>query len=416
MGKSILPDGSIKYDGGGFSVLVKSDGAIAVLSGDSISKYSMAIHGNFNFLNEYKHRRHKPTGPITDSDLQDLPNINLINAGETLYHMPSRGTSSIPTPVTPVPGGKGQPKPFPVENLKGMKINYSERLFVDINIAPLQAGQSWKAKDGRRTILAVSAGAALVIYLLEKPGDTNHLKVFSQDGSAFYLDVKNSYIDDLSRRLEPLKAAIELELVFMLGFVSSLSAPAFVIVSGVSLLEWTVNNWSWLRYVGDALRVTYKVHTFLSTHAPVLYKKMIVGLFHGLIDQVPGVVGNIPQAIINDPKLVVGAVGVFLGKLAAFEKGKMLGFAVKNRFAAAFLVVSLLLGIVAKAISAVPGAIVLTAVEKAQFAIDIVKSLRDQGVSITEDEARQIIDEVLANPQLLKVHLEELKAAFAKVQ
>ncbi|MEZ5344178.1 MAG: hypothetical protein R2681_01365 [Pyrinomonadaceae bacterium] len=416
MAKTLLPDGSAKYNGGGFSVTVKPDGAISVQPGDSISKYSMAIHGNFNFLNEYKHRRQKPNGPITDSDLQELPNINLINAGEILYHMPTRDTSSIPSPVDPNPIDAGKPKPFPRENLNGLKINYNERLFVDINIAPLQAGQSWKASDGRRTILMVSSAAASLVFLLEKPGHPDHLMVFAQNGSAFYLDVKNAYVDDLARRLEPLKAAIELELVLMLGFVSCLSMPAFVIVSGVSLLEWTVNNWSWLTKVGDALRVTYKVHTFLKTHAPVLYKKMIVGLFHGVIDQVPGVVGNIPQAIINNPKLVVGAVGVFLGKLAAFEKGKMLGFAVRNRFAAAFLIVSLLLGIVAKALLAVPGAVVLTAVEKAEYAKDIVKNLRDQGVPIDEAEANAIIDEVLANPQLLKSHLEELKAAFAAVQ
>ena len=361
----------------------------------------MAIHGNFNHLQEYKHRRHKPIGPITDVDLADIPNINMINAGETLYHMPSRGTSSIP--VTPVPT-LNQPRPFPPENLGGMKVNYNEKLFVDINSAPLQAGQAWKAVDGRRTILAVSSGAALAIYLLEKPGTEVHLKVFSQDGSAFYLDVKNSYIDELGRRLEPLKKAIELEVILMLGFVSCASVPAFIAVSGIGLLEWVVNNRGWLSKANDALYVTCEVHKFLLQYAPMLYRKIIEGLFHSLWDNVPNIVGNIPQAIANDPKLVASGTGVILGKLA---------FATfKNRFAAALLVFSLLLTIVTKAIQAVPGAIVITAREKMQYALEIVNNLRQQGVSISDLEANTIIDEVLANPEELQTHLKKLKDAF----
>ncbi len=417
MATTKLTDGSTKYNGGGFEVVVKPDGAISVRFGDSISKYSMAIHGNFNYLNEYKHRRNKPAGPITDSDLSELPNINLINAGETLYHMPSRGTSSIPDlNPKPKPGSPGQPKLFPPENLGGMKVNYNERLFVDYNSEPLSAGQAWQAVDGRRVILAVSSGAALVIYLLEQPGDVNHLKVFSQNGSAFYLDVKNSYVDDLARRLQPLKRLIELELALMLGFVSCLSGPAFVIVSGVSALEWVVNNWSWIRKVNDAIAVTYDVHFFLLTHAPTLYKKVIASLFHNLIDNVPNIVGNIPQSIKNDPKLVASAVGVFLGKLASFENGKILWLTVKNRFAVALLVVSLLSGIVIAAIKAVPGAIVLTGKEKLENAAEIVRHLRSQGVSITDSEALEIVEEILANPQLLKAHLEKLEAAFEQIK
>lgn len=74
MGKTTLSDGSSRYDGGGFSVTIRPDGAITVLPGDTLSKYSMAIYGNFSHLSEFKHRRNKPSGPITDADLVAISN------------------------------------------------------------------------------------------------------------------------------------------------------------------------------------------------------------------------------------------------------------------------------------------------------------------------------------------------------
>lgn len=69
------------HTGGGYTVTINDDGSINVKRGDTISKYSMAIHGDFNHLHEY---RRKEGGA-----LKPLANINLIVEGETLYHAPS---------------------------------------------------------------------------------------------------------------------------------------------------------------------------------------------------------------------------------------------------------------------------------------------------------------------------------------
>jgi len=83
-------DGSLTCNGGGFSVLIAKDGAILVKAGDSLSKYSMAIEGDFNHLNDFKHRRDKKIGAINEADLKTIENINYIMTGETLYHIPTR--------------------------------------------------------------------------------------------------------------------------------------------------------------------------------------------------------------------------------------------------------------------------------------------------------------------------------------
>lgn len=88
----ILPDGSKQYIGGGYSVTIGPDGAIKVLPGDSISKYSMAIHGDFEHIkDEYLRKK----GGI----LKPVENVNLIFAWETIYRK-----DSIPDGIVP-PGG-----------------------------------------------------------------------------------------------------------------------------------------------------------------------------------------------------------------------------------------------------------------------------------------------------------------------
>ena len=96
-------DGSWSCQGGGYSVNIAEDGAIQVKQGDSLSKYSMAIEGDFKHLSDFKHCRDKKAGPVGEADLKDIDNVNYIMAGETLYHMPTRLKWRLGfTPIDPI--------------------------------------------------------------------------------------------------------------------------------------------------------------------------------------------------------------------------------------------------------------------------------------------------------------------------
>jgi len=84
------------FSQGGYSVNVGSDGRIKVKPGDSLSKYSMAMFGNFSHVNEY--HRMSPTGTLAP-----VSNVNLIRAGETLYHEPTYRVGESPIPGAPEP-------------------------------------------------------------------------------------------------------------------------------------------------------------------------------------------------------------------------------------------------------------------------------------------------------------------------
>ncbi len=65
-----------------FSVDVESDGAISVNPGDSLSKYSAAIHNDFIHVYEFGRKN-------SDGTVQAVTDINKIYANETLYHIPT---------------------------------------------------------------------------------------------------------------------------------------------------------------------------------------------------------------------------------------------------------------------------------------------------------------------------------------
>jgi|GEM_PF-5060674 len=404
MGKTILSDGSSKFDGGGFSVTIQPDGGVSVKPGDSLSKYSMAIYGDFNHLGEFKHRRHNPSGPITDADLASIPNVNVINVGEILYHIPSRGNSATQPTEPSMPT---DPKVFSPENLCGMRHDYFAKIWFAAYGQYLVAGQSWLAADGRRTIISINTGAAAIIYLLENPANRFHGKLIIQNGEDFMRDVRNWMSEHLGQRLQPLKQVVEFEVALILGLVSCANSPMLGLVTGVSCLEWVVNNRSWLVKVNEAIRITYKVRGLLIQHCPVLYEKLLNGFYHSLIRTVPNIIGNVPEAIINDPKACGSATGVIIGKLTMLV--------LNRRFAINEMINIILDTIAVKAVMALPGAVVLTFAEKENYAREIVNQIRQGGGNITDAEAKVIIDEILANPQLVKDSINQLNQAFAAI-
>ena len=81
------------YQNGRYQVEVGNDGAIKVKPGDWLSKYSAAIYNNFT--NIYDFARKDNSGSLTP-----IQNVNLIYAGETIYHLPTYYSSFSPMEIT----------------------------------------------------------------------------------------------------------------------------------------------------------------------------------------------------------------------------------------------------------------------------------------------------------------------------
>ena len=97
------------FRGGGYEVTIKADRSIVVRPGDWLSKYSKAIYGNFDHVNDFNRK--------VGNQYKAIENVNLIHVGETLYHpgpLPGEPATSpvpgAPVPVAPSPGAPQPPK------------------------------------------------------------------------------------------------------------------------------------------------------------------------------------------------------------------------------------------------------------------------------------------------------------------
>jgi len=80
------------FTGGGYQVMVNADRSIVVKPGDSLSKYSTAIYGDFKRIDKFWRKKNGSLKRVVDE------NKDLIITGESLYH---------PDPLPKEPPGEG---------------------------------------------------------------------------------------------------------------------------------------------------------------------------------------------------------------------------------------------------------------------------------------------------------------------
>ena len=288
-----------------------------------------------------------------------------------------------------------------------------------------KSGQIVAGLDGSRLILNIS-GHETVFLLLDEAGPGHELKdqnpmrgkpgtVYKQETAAFFDERDSMFFHDLAKRLKGVQALIELELGIMLAVVSASGAAGFVIVTGASGLNFVIENHKKFPAWGAAVAALLATRSTLKKHTPTLYEKLVKGLFIGVKSSTlaalgfagPDVIGNIPAAMVKDPMTAGKLIGALLANLEKASLAKRL-----TLFGAVFSVVKTL---AVKAAMGVPGAIGITVPEKLKSAREIVQHLQASGVTISEAEAKKIVDEVAANAKEVKDTLENLAKAFQQL-
>ncbi len=98
------------FQGGGYDVTINADRSIRVRQGDWLSKYSMAVYGDFTHIRKFKEK-------IGTNLYRDVPNPNLIRTGATLYH-PDLLPGEAPGAGAPGSGGPGTDPQIPHSRIK----------------------------------------------------------------------------------------------------------------------------------------------------------------------------------------------------------------------------------------------------------------------------------------------------------
>ena len=120
------------FTGGGYQVMVNADRSILVKQGDSLSKYSMAIYGNFKRIDKFWRKRNGSLKRVMDE------NKDLILTGESLYH---------PDPLPKEPPGEGDPGSQPP-----LQVEYVAEFFrwLQREFAPTDWEVDW-TRDGTKS-------------------------------------------------------------------------------------------------------------------------------------------------------------------------------------------------------------------------------------------------------------------------
>ena len=107
---------TLTYSNLRYHVTMRVDGAIQVKHGDWLSKYSAAMYNDFTRIHEFGRMDHSGV-------LRPIHNVNLIHAGETVYHIPTymkaHPMRMAPMNIQASPLSEEQRKKVIVETLKG---------------------------------------------------------------------------------------------------------------------------------------------------------------------------------------------------------------------------------------------------------------------------------------------------------
>ena len=270
----------------------------------------------------------------------------------------------------------------------------------------VESGQTWLANDGRRMI--VSADSTAVIFVLgeaKNPALTN--KIFIQSSRGFREEVRTYPFAEAGRRASPMARMAELEMQILIGICGATSGLGFAAVLGADLLDFLVKNRDNFNRWSKAASACLACRAVLKKHAPTLYDKLIDATFLAAAGGLAESAKNIPEAAAKDTKLIGRLVGAVIGKL-----GKKATTARLSALGAIWIVLS---DVVKKALSAVPGAVKISVDEKTKSADALISELKKANVRITPEEARRIVEEVVANSRELGTAHQQLRDAFSGI-
>ena len=276
-------------------------------------------------------------------------------------------------------------------------------------VGTLKVGQVWPGiKGGVRIILSLTPGFSLDNTLVgEVVFVTESGRFYAQNLEGWVNDYTAAFISGLTRSLTPLKTMLDIEAKFLLGAISATSGYAALFVVTASVVPWCYKNQTAIRISAAAVYVLYEACQVIKTLAPKLYDKVFWVCLKRILSE-------IPNSALRDEKIMAFFVGQMIWKLgkAALTKDFSAGLDTL-KLLAKYIVVALgkaAIPIVSAAAKAVPGAAKHINADQ-----QLVKDLRDIGISIIVEEAYAINQEIKKHTQKIQEQLEKLKKALEQL-
>ncbi len=269
-----------------------------------------------------------------------------------------------------------------------------------------RAGEVWQGLKGRR--LLMHASPSMVIFVGMDGPEAG--KLYLQRGAAFHGDITTAPAIMGAQRALPMARLVEYEMQFIMGVVATTSGVGLVAVVGTDVLRFFVEHRQQLPMWRKVIAALLTSRAVLKKHAPTLWDaivhKTLLFAWRGVegVAVVAGgdIAGNVPQAIVSNPAIIGRGLGMIVGTIGAQVA--------KGRINAIGLSFSILSKIVAKTLSAMPGAIKATAQQYTAEGKELVEAIRSGGGHLSEEDAAKIIAELQAHGAEVKAAIDNLVA------
>jgi hypothetical protein len=253
---------------------------------------------------------------------------------------------------------------------------------------PIEAGQTWLAPDGQRFVCFASS-FDITFYV--------NGKFFHQNPAGFIDEVLTYPYYAAGKASAWLATVAEFEMKVIMGIIAGASGAGFFAIVGTEVAEFYKQNRKNFGKWSRMLTAVMEVRATLKRIAPTLYDKVFNAVLLRLL-------GKIPEGV---PEAVAFAVGVILGHAGkALWKGKFNEFSV---------LMEVLKQLVLRFVTSVaPVAAKLALADLQKFEADFIQTMKDEGVSISSADVKQIGEEVQKHPREMKEAFDKLKTAFSE--
>ncbi|WNO10471.1 hypothetical protein [Teredinibacter sp. KSP-S5-2] len=297
-----------------------------------------------------------------------------------------------------------------VSNMLGMKLPQFK----------LKSGQIYDGYDGKRIIYEV--GCDTVIYLLIDRISPRNSNIFIQHMDNFVWDVTNrSVANKVVQSTAPIKTIVKYEMYFILGVLSTASLVALVAITSVDIGVTSILSSRKALAAKNLSKDLLDEHGKMAEYAPTLHQKLEEFFIAEAKVKWKSFGKQLPETIVKDEKTQAQLAGVLIGKATISPKA----------FNVWTAVITILSTAAIKSVTKSPEAYgrviegkyrpIVEELNNADLrdpkqAIQAARKLKtlveDSGVSLTEDEALQIIKEVVSNPMQLSESLKKIDKSF----
>jgi hypothetical protein len=255
-------------------------------------------------------------------------------------------------------------------------------------VGPIKRGMVFPTVAGERVV--IGATSKDVYFLLNG-------KFYSQSGVDFSEDAYGEAFGLAGHRARGMVILGKIQMAFIMGLASAVSGVGFVAVMGTNIVRFFVET--------DAVALVkriaaiYAAYKALDAAAPTLTDKIFEWSTAGriLLEALKRVPGAMLEMSPEDiAKLLGGLVGK-VGKQVVIEAVKSI------KVAGSAILVFLITELPTKA-----GKVLVE--DHARAAKQLAIKLRSLGIAVTDEEARQIVEEIQRNPEKIKALLQGIKS------